>query len=270
MIIDLMEHVAAWSVPTFGLALFAAQMGARELGYRLGRRRAALAEAEGAGVTLLVGALLALLAFVLALTLSFANTRFSERRAGALAEANAIGTAWLRAEAVDHPRAAAIARLLEGYAQVRADFVRLGVEPERLEALNTRSNALQGEIWGHLTALVRERPDPLTTSLMASLNETFDAATSERFAYGARLPAGLVGLLVLLAVLGMGGVGYQLGLRGRGHIVLSGTLTAVWTIVIVLVLDLGAARIGGLRTSAEPYDWTIQGFQGGVTIPPIR
>ena len=37
-------------------------------------------------------------AFVLALTLSFANTRFSERRAGTLAEANAIGTAWLRGQ----------------------------------------------------------------------------------------------------------------------------------------------------------------------------
>lgn len=270
MITETMQQLAAWSVVAFGLVLFLVQMGARELGHWLGRRRSLQAEAESAGVTLLVGALLALLAFVLALTLSFANTRFAERRAGALAEANAIGTAWLRAEALDHPRAAAIARLLEGYAQTRADFVGLGLEPERIEALNARTNALQGEIWGHLTALVRERPDPITAALMASLNDTFDAATSERFAYAARLPAGLVWLLVMLAVLGMGGVGYQLGLRGRGHRVLSLTLTAVWTVVIVLVLDLGAARIGGLRTSADPYVWTIQGFQGGVRIPPLR
>jgi hypothetical protein len=47
-----------------------------------------------------VGGMLSLLAFVLALTLSFANTRFSERVEGTLAEANAIGTAWLRAEAI--------------------------------------------------------------------------------------------------------------------------------------------------------------------------
>jgi hypothetical protein len=202
-----MQQLVASSVTAFGVVLFALQMGARELGFRLGRRRAAHAEAEGAGVTVLVGALLALLAFVLALTLSFANTRFAERRAGALAEANAIGTAWLRAEALDHPRAAAIARLLEGYAQTRAEFVRLGAEPERLEALNTRTGALQGEIWGHLTALVRERSDPITAALMASLNETFDAATAERFAYAATLPGGLVWLLVLLAVMGMGGGG---------------------------------------------------------------
>jgi hypothetical protein len=40
--------------------------------------------------------------------------------------------------------------------------------------------------------------------------------------------------------------------------------------VIVLVLDLGAARIGALRTSAQAYDWTIQGFQGGVRVPALR
>jgi len=49
---------------------------------------------EGVGV--LVGSLLGLLAFVLALTLSFASERFNERRLGTLAETNAIGTAWLK------------------------------------------------------------------------------------------------------------------------------------------------------------------------------
>jgi hypothetical protein len=59
--------------------------------------------------------MLSLLAFVLALTLSFANTRFSERVEGTLAEANAIGTAWLRAEAIGHVRGPEIAKLLEEY-----------------------------------------------------------------------------------------------------------------------------------------------------------
>jgi len=44
------------------------------------------------GVGGLVGSLLGLLAFVLALTLSFASERFNERRLGTLAETNALGT----------------------------------------------------------------------------------------------------------------------------------------------------------------------------------
>lgn len=267
---ELLLQIAAWSVPAFGLLLFAFQVAAREIGFWLGRRHLARAEAEGAGVTLLVGAKLGLLAFVLALTLSFANTRFAERRAGALAEANAIGTAWLRAEALDHPRAAAIARLLEEYARVRADFVALGLEAERIEALNLRTAALQGELWGHLSALVRERADPVTASLMGALNETFDAATAERYAYVSHLPPSMAWLLVILAVLGMGGVGYQLGLRGRAHRVLALMLTSMWTLVIVMVLDLGAARVGYVRTSSDVYGWTIEGFAGGTRIPAFR
>lgn len=54
----------------------------------------------------------------------------------------------------------------------------------------------------------------------------------------------------------------------RGHRVVALTLTGVWTVVIALVLDLGAARLGTLRTSAEPYLWTIQGFAGDRRMPP--
>jgi hypothetical protein len=34
------------------------------------------------------------------------------------------------------------------------------------------------------------------------------------------------------------------------------------------ILDLSAARMGNLRTSAAVYDWTLQGFSGAIRIPP--
>ena len=43
----------------------------------------------------------------------------------------------------------------------------------------------------------------------------------------------------------------------------------MWTLVIVDILDLASPRIGALRTSAAVYEWTLQGFQGGVPIPPL-
>lgn len=260
-------ELAAWSMLAVGVLLFAVQIAAREIGYWFGRRRAQDEHTESAGVV--VGGMLGLLAFVLALTLSFANNRFAERRAGSLAEANAIGTAWLRAEAVDHPRAAAIARLLEDYARVRAEFVQTGRNTAALDAANARTNQLQSEIWGQMTGLVREQTNPLTVSLMSSLNETFDASTTERFAYAFTLPAQLFWLLIGMALLGMLALGYQLGLRGRPLRLLAALLTAMWTIVIVSILDLAAPRLGSWRTSAAAYEWTIGGFRGGVTIPPM-
>lgn len=265
----IIAEIAAWSMLAFGLLLFAAQMLVREFGYFVARRQVARGEVPAEGVGIVVGAMLGLLAFVLALTLSFANTRFNERRAGTLAEANAIGTAWLRAEAIGHPRGGEIARLLEEYARQRAVFVRAGHDPKATEAATIATAALQTRIWGHVAALVRERPDPVTSSLMAAVNETFDMSTAERFAFEFRMPSQIFWLLIGMVLLSMAGLGYQLGLRGRPLRVLATLLTAMWTVVIVDILDLAAARIGSLRTGAVVYDWTIQGFQGGVPIPPL-
>ena len=243
------------------------QLGAHEVGYWLGRRRAAQRGAQADSVSVVVGGMLALLAFVLALTLSFANNSFSERRAGTLAEANAIGTAWLRANAIGHPRGSEVARLLEEYTHLRIDFIRAENDPAELDKMNRRTNALQTEIWGHASAIARERQDPVVVSLMAALNDTFDMTTAARFAYGLRLPPQLAWLLFGMALISMAALGYQVGLRGNPSHSMAALLTLMWTAVIVVILDLASPRIGSLRTSAAVYEWTLQGFQGGVPIP---
>ena len=159
--------------------------------------------------------MLGLLAFVLALTLSFANTRFSDRVEGTLSKANAIGTAWLRAEAIGHVRGPEIAKLLEEYTRLRRDFVSEGRDRSALDELNQRTNALQSKTWGHVAAIVREQPNPVSTSLMAAVNDAFDQATAERFAYYLRLPSPIFWLLIGMTLLGMAALGYQLGLAGK-------------------------------------------------------
>ncbi|HKD74154.1 MAG TPA: hypothetical protein VKB76_01615 [Ktedonobacterales bacterium] len=85
--------------------------------------------------------------------LSFANSRFTERVQGTLSEANAIGTAWLRADAIGHERGLEIARLLEEYTQLRRDFVSEAQDQSTIDELNRRTNALQSKIWGHVAAI---------------------------------------------------------------------------------------------------------------------
>jgi len=263
-----LTEIATWSVLGFAVLLFVLQILAREIGYWAGARfREPDDRAEG-GVGIVVGGLLALLAFVLALTLSFATSRFAERRLGTLTEANAIGTAWLRAEALGRPRGDEIARLLKQYTELRRDYVLAGRDATELAAMNRRASALQNEIWGHVTALTREQPNPITAQLAASVNDVFDASTAERFAFAFRFPPQIVWLLLGLAMLGMAALGYQLGLRGRPLRVIATLLTAAWTLVIVDTLDLGAARIGSFRTTVQVYDWTLSGMQSAIPIPP--
>jgi hypothetical protein len=126
--------IANWSVIAFALLLWVTQMLAHEAGYWFGsRHRARGGEVQAEGVGVVVGVMLSLLAFVLALTPSFANSRFSERVEGTLAEANAIGTAWLRAEAIGHVRGSVIAKLLEEYTRLRREFVSEGRDQSAID-----------------------------------------------------------------------------------------------------------------------------------------
>jgi hypothetical protein len=261
--------IADWSVFAFASLLWLAQMLAYGAGYRFGSRgKAHGLEVHAEGVAIVVGGMLSLLAFVLALTLSFANARYSERIEGTLKEANAIGTAWLRAEAIGHVRGPEISRLLEEYTHLRREFVSQGQNRSAIDELNQRTNSLQTKIWGHAAAIAREQPNPVSAALMAALNDAFDEATAERFAYQLRLPPPIFWLLLGMTLLGMGALGFQLGLTGRQVHVLVMFLSIMWTVVIVDILDLASPRIGNFRASSAIYDWTLQGFRGGLQIPP--
>jgi hypothetical protein len=263
-----LAQIAAWSIVAFGALLLAALLAAHEVGALIGRRRTSKGATPNEGVGVLVGGLLGLLAFVLALTLGFASERFGERRSGTLAEANAIGTAWLRARAIGQPRGDEIAKLLEEYITLRKIFVQASFDPAVLGDIDRRTNALQSAIWEQVSALVREQPNPISASLMASLNEVFDMTTASRFAFEIRLPSQIFWLLIGLSLLGMAVLGYQLAVRGPRIWGLAALLALTWTIVIVDIIDLASARIGGFRTTTAAYEWTLQGFHPDT--PPAR
>ena len=261
--------IAERSVLAFTFILFCLQLICHELGYFLGKRQASRYDnPESVGV--IVGGMLALLAFVLALTLSFATNRFSERRAGSMDEANAISSAWLRAQAIGTPRAMAIADLMKDYAQVRADFVSSGLDREALAALNMRTSALQEKMWGHLAAIVREQPNPVTNALATDLSHVFDTSAKLRFAFEIGLPPPLFYLLIGMAMLAMGCLGYQFGIKKKASHILIMLLTLMWTWVIVAVLDLASSRLGNIRIGTTVYEWAMEDFKGAVTIPPLE
>jgi hypothetical protein len=263
--VSLLVEIARWSLPGFAAVLFLLQLLAKELGYALGRR-GGRGDAPTEGVGVVVTSMLGLLAFVLGLTLAYANTRFQERRQVTLTEAQSIGTSWLRAHAVGQSQGLKIAGLLEEYARIRLDFIRMPPEVE-LAKVNERTDALQAEIWSYLGNLVQDRRDPVASSLLTSLNETFDLATAQRHAFDSGPAAQLVVLLLAMTLASMGGLGYQFGLRGRPLRTMTLLLLGMWTAVLVLIIDLGAPRVGGIRTDAGPLLWTIESFESAPRSP---
>lgn len=72
-----------------------------------------------------------------------------------------------------------------------------------------------------------------------------------------------------MTLLGMAALGFQLGLTGKQVHIMVAFLSIMWTVVIVDILDLASPRVGAFRAGTAAYDWTLQGFKGGLQIPPV-
>ena len=91
-----------------------------EIGFRIGRWYQNRTPGEQEGPTgVLVGSLLGLAAFLLAITMGMASDRFDARRGLVLAEANAIGTAFLRAGYLPEPESGMLRELFREYVPLR-------------------------------------------------------------------------------------------------------------------------------------------------------
>ena len=91
-----------------------------EIGFRVGLWWQARMPGEQEGPTdVLVGSLLALMAFLLAVTMSMAADRFDTRRGLVVAEANAIGTTYLQADYLPQPATDEMRALLREYLPLR-------------------------------------------------------------------------------------------------------------------------------------------------------
>jgi len=244
----------------FGVFLFLVLSAACEVGFRAGRWRrgnSAETEEEMAAVSTLTGGMLALLAFMLGLTVSFAQSRFEARRELVAVEANAIDTAWLRARMVGGGDGEAMAGLIVDYAKDRLAFTVADLRGP-LEALIARSDADKRQLWTIATGVARRSPTPVTATLITALNAMFDASVSQRFAIVGRVPPGILTLLVVGSVLAIGAMGYQLGLGRQRQTVLSSLLLAMWVGGMVITVDLNRPRLGSLRIDASPLTWTIK------------
>ena len=261
--------VAQFSILVLAAAIFLGLLVAYYVGGSLAARQTQLPPGEAADIGHIVTGMLGLLAFSLALALSMAQSRFDTRRAAALQEANAIGTAWLRAHAIGHERGPAIARLLEDYIRLRIEYVRAGSDQTGLSAISQRTSDMQGVMWGHATVIAWERPDPAVAILLASLNEAFDASTAQRWAFVDPIPEEIIWLLLAMSVLAIGAMGYQIALGRRRHRVATCMLIAMWTATITVTVDLSQPRIGSVRVDTRVYEWTLQGFSGGIMVPPM-
>jgi hypothetical protein len=114
-------------------------LSATEFGRWLGTR---VSDQGAEEVLTLRGAVLGLLALMIAFTFAMALSRFEGRRDAVLNEANTIGTTALRARLFPEPHSTETLKLLREYVQVRLDITQHVPTPEEFSAAVSRSSEI--------------------------------------------------------------------------------------------------------------------------------
>jgi hypothetical protein len=221
-----------------------------EIGFRIGRWWQDREPGEQEGPTdMLVGSLLALMAFVLAITMGMAADRFDARRGLVVEEANAIGTAYLRADYLPVAEAEEVKALLREYLPLRiasSDLAQVG-------AAIARSREIHGELWSVQARVTAAGND---SDLISSFGESLTdivAVNESRIVAGlyARVPDTVLLLLLVGSALSLGMVGYRAGLDRKRGLLSAVILIVALGAVTTLVVDLDRPQEGFLQVSQQ-------------------
>ncbi|MET0771760.1 MAG: hypothetical protein ABWZ82_01640 [Candidatus Limnocylindrales bacterium] len=219
-----------------------------ELGFRLGRWWQDREPGEQEGPTgVIVGGLLGLMAFLLAIAMGMASDRFDTRRALVMEEANAIRAAYLQADYLPPSAGDELKGLLRDYVPLR---IATNDRAVVLEAI-AEGQVLRDRMWAIEAAAAQSGYAPdLISSLGDTLTEVATVAERREIAaLHARVPETVLWLLLLGSWLSLAMLGYSAGLTRRRSLMTAIILILALGAVTSLVVDLDRPQDGFLQVS---------------------
>jgi hypothetical protein len=224
-----------------------------EVGYRIGRRRAA---ADGDGVPsggqvgAIQGAMLGLLGLLLGFSFAGAASRFIDRQDLIVQEANAIGTAYLRADVIPEPHASELRQGLADYVAHRLEaskHLAKGLPPH----FEAEVAAFHSRLWRAAKDGVLARPE-MAVAVLDPVNDVIDLHSTRMAAGRKHLPKVVLGLLIACSLLSMGVIGFGCGMGGGRWPWLNGALAILIAAALWTTIDLDHPRGGMIRLSDVP------------------
>jgi hypothetical protein len=221
-------------------------------GFTLGGRfRDRKSEGDAPPIGSVIGALFALLAFMLALTFSSASNRYDTRKQLLIDEANTISTVFLRTSFLENEDKQYSQALLKDYVKHRTQVLD---ENFSLAALLAQSDLIHKQLWNIVIKYPKGNVGgALTASYVTALNHMFDLHNSRVIvAISYHVHSSIWATLLSISVLSMAALGFQFAYSGGRRVWLCMLLATTFSLVLLLIEDLDRSDQGTIRVNQAP------------------
>ena len=231
-------------VASFGLLSLAAWIGAS-----LVRNRKPLTEESRAEFGTILAATLTLLGLIIGFSFSMALERYDQRKNYEEAEANAIGTEYLRVDFLPEADAAKARLLLKSYLNQRVAFY-VTRDLVSLRQVNDQTARLEQQLWTAVRVPAAAQPGFNLALAVSGMNDVLNSAGYTQAAWWNRIPAAAWVLLVVIAVISNLMIGYG-GEKVRAQRFLIAVLPFIVSIAFFLIADIDSSRGGMIRVKPQ-------------------
>ena len=261
MLFALFFSLDTWQL---GLVVFAVVGGCCAVGVLVGRYLRRHSDHYREGIGALQGALLALVALILAFGLSLAVGRYQDRRADVVNDANTIGTAYLRAQTLAEPQRSTSLALLRRYNDLAIRVTYEIPGSAALRATTAEQGSLQQMLWRLGGEALNGRPrDSAPRLYVDSLNAMIDQQGVRLAGLNNHPPNEVLLLELIGAGLALGMLALYVTVLGRG--LLPVVLAAIVVTFLVLVtFDLDRPTRGVITVPASP----LLAEKATMSLPP--
>jgi len=243
------------SVPVWGIYMVMALslLLSFEVGYKISKCDTSSNNKEAfSSITPMVSGLLAMLAFVLAFTFSMASSQHNLRKLSVLEEANAISTAYLRADLIGERDQIKVKQLLKEYVYGRITAVKRGIDHDMFKNAMARTLEIQSELWAQIVSTAKKDPDLNSRLLLQSINSVIDIH-QKRVTAGIynRIPGSIWFVLWIISILTMMTLGHQARLSKSRRLTAVIPLIMAFTALATIVIDLDRPQEGMITVGQE-------------------
>jgi hypothetical protein len=210
-----------------------------QIGDQLRKRLHLLKDEDRDDFGVVLGATLTMLGLLIGFTFSMAVSRYDQRKNYEEAEANAIGTEYVRADLLPAGDASKVRDLLRKYTDQRLLFYTTN-NLQEIAKINADTAELQNQLWAAVRPAAAA-PTPLLALAISGMNDVLNSQGYTQAAWWNRIPVAAWSLMLAIAICCNFLIGY--GARRRTFVI----LPVAVSISFFLISDIDSPRGGEIR-----------------------